>query len=119
MQYVVLIIDDDFDFVEATSILLEASGYKVITASNGQEGFQKVKRESPNLIIVDMMMTYKTEGADTARAITADASTKEIPIIMITGARKEFSFPFDLKPGEHGLPVKTFKDSFSIFRKHR
>ncbi len=107
MQHVILLIDDDRDFVEATKLLLEANDYKVITANNGQEGFQKVKKESPNLIILDMMMTYKTEGAETAKAITADAATKDIPIIMITGARKEFSFPFDLKPNQPSLPVKV------------
>jgi NADH-quinone oxidoreductase subunit E len=107
MKYLILLIDDDPDFVEATQTLLQASGYRVITASNGQEGFQKVKQESPNLIVLDMMMTYKTEGAETAKAITADAATKDIPIIMITGARKEFSFPFDLKPDQQNLPVKV------------
>ncbi|MCK5707376.1 MAG: NAD(P)H-dependent oxidoreductase subunit E [Candidatus Aureabacteria bacterium] len=107
MKYLILLIDDDSDFVEATRLLLEANDYKVITAKNGQEGFQKVKKESPNLIILDMMMTYKTEGAETAKAITADASTKDIPLIMITGARKEFSFPFELKANQPGLPVKV------------
>ena len=107
MKNIILIIDDDLDFVEAIKMLLEANDYKVITASNGKEGFQKVKKESPHWIILDMMMTYKTEGADTARAITADASTRKIPIIMITGAKKELSFPFDLKPDKKTLPVKT------------
>lgn len=107
MQHVILLIDDDPDFVEATKMLLEANNYKVITANNGQEGFQKVKKESPNLIILDMMMTYKTEGAETAKAINADAATRDIPIVMVTGARKEFSFPFELKPNQPELPVKV------------
>ena len=107
MKYLVLLIDDDADFVEATKLLLEANDYEVSTAKNGQEGFRKVKKEAPNLIILDMMMTYKTEGAETAKAITADAATKDIPIIMITGARKEHSFPFELKPNQPGLPVKA------------
>ncbi len=107
MQHTILLIDDDPDFVEATQLLLEANDYRIITAGNGQEGFQKVKKESPNLIILDMMMTYKTEGAETAKAITMDAAVKDIPIIMITGARKEFSFPFELKPNQPGLPVKV------------
>ncbi|MBF0252314.1 MAG: NAD(P)H-dependent oxidoreductase subunit E [Candidatus Omnitrophica bacterium] len=107
MKHLILLIDDDADFVEATRLLLESSDYRVVTASNGQEGFQKVKKESPSLIILDMMMTYKTEGAETAKAITADAATKHIPIIMITGARKEHSFPFELKPNQPGLPVKA------------
>jgi NADH-quinone oxidoreductase subunit E len=107
MYYKILIIDDDNDFVEATKLLLEANGYLVFSASNGQEGFQKVKIEYPDLIILDMMMTYKTEGAETAKAIAADAATKDIPIIMITGAKKEMSFPFEIKPNHPDLPVKA------------
>lgn len=110
MKNIILLIDDDPDFVEATKIFLEANDYEVITASNGQEGFIKVKKESPSLIILDMMMTYKTEGAETAKAITADAATRHIPIIMITGARKEHSFPFELKSNQASLPVKAIME---------
>ncbi len=107
MQYKILVIDDDNDFVDATKLLLEANDYQVITANNGQEGFQKVKKESPDLILLDMMMTYKTEGAETAKAITADAAVKDVPIIMITGAKKEYSFPFELKADQDNLPIKA------------
>lgn len=107
MQYKILLIDDDCDFVDATKLLLEANDYHVITANNGQEGFQKVKKESPDLILLDMMMTYKTEGAETAKAIAADAAIKDVPIIMITGAKKEFSFPLELKANNETLPIKA------------
>ena len=107
MQYKILLIDDDIDFLEATQLLLESDGHKVITATNGQEGFKKVKAQAPHLIVLDMMMTYKTEGAQTAKAITADAAIKHIPIIMITGAKKDSEFPFELKANQLGLPVKV------------
>jgi len=110
MQYKILVIDDDSDFVEATKLLLEAHEYEVITASNGQEGFHKVKKELPDLILLDMMMTYKTEGAETAKAIAADAAVKDVPIIMITGARKEHAFPFELKPDNDKLPIKAIME---------
>ena len=110
MQYKILVIDDDRDFVEATKLLLEAHEYQVITANNGQEGFHKVKKELPDLILLDMMMTYKTEGAETARAIAADAAVKDVPIIMITGARKEHAFPFELKPDNDKLPIKAIME---------
>ncbi len=104
MKNKILLIDDDADFVEATQLLLEANGYDVCCASNGKEGFQKVKEESPDLIFLDMMMTYKTEGAETAKAMAADAAIKMIPIILITGAGKEKDFPMDLKTSD--IPVK-------------
>jgi len=103
----ILIVDDDQDFSEATQLLLEANGYKVTTAASGQEGFSKVKQDSPDLILLDMMMSYKTEGADIAKAIAADAASREIPIIMITGAHKEMNFPFELRANDKSLPVIT------------
>ncbi len=102
----VLIIDDDEDFVEATKLLLEAQGYSVLTAASGQDGFAKVKQESPDIILLDMMMSYKTEGIDVAKAISDDAASKPIPIIMITGANKEVEFSLDMVPDKIKLPVQ-------------
>ena len=103
----ILIIDDDHDFAEATRLLLEANDYQVITACSGQEGFARVKQDSPDMILLDMMMSYKTEGADIAKAIASDAASRDIPIVMITGAHKEMDFPFELRPQENALPVRT------------
>ncbi|HSA31598.1 MAG TPA: response regulator, partial [Candidatus Omnitrophota bacterium] len=106
MKNKILLVDNDRDFLEATAILLESDGYDVVRASNGQEGFQRAKEESPDLILLDMMMTYKTEGAEMAKALAADAATHNIPLILITGAKKEMGFPFEIKPDEKDLPVK-------------
>ncbi len=107
MRNKVLIIDDDHDFVEATSLLLEDHGFEVNTAANGQEGFRKVKEESPDLILLDMIMTYKTEGAETAKAFAADAAVKNIPVILISGARQQGDQSTELRPDETSLPVKA------------
>ena len=107
MRNTILIIDDDKDFVEAMSVLLNGNGYNTIVASNGKEGIQKVKDESPDLILLDMMMTYKTEGADTAKTISEDAAYNNIPIILITGAHREMEFPIELKPDLKLLPVRA------------
>jgi NADH-quinone oxidoreductase subunit E len=107
MKNKILLIDDDIDFVEAMKLVLTSNGYDVIVAANGQEGFQKIKDESPDLVLLDMMMTYKTEGADTAKAIAQDAAFVEIPVILITGAKKELGFTFELEPHDENLPVKA------------
>ena len=102
----VLIIDDDDDFVEATRLLLEAQGYAVITASNGQDGFAKVKQESPDIVLLDMMMSYKNEGLDVAKAIADDAASKDVPIIMITGAIKGAETALRMAQEKNNLTVK-------------
>lgn len=103
----ILIIDDDADYVEAMSTLLTAKDYDVDSASNGQEGFSKAKSSKPDLILLDVMMTHKSEGFDAARNFKSDASTKDIPVIMITGIRREMNLPFGFEPDEDWLPVKT------------
>ena len=102
----VLIVDDDDDFVEATRLLLEAQGYAVITAANGQDGFSKVKHESPDIVLLDMMMNYKNEGIDVAKAIADDAASKAIPIIMITGTSKGVETALHMVQDKNKLTVR-------------
>lgn len=102
----VLMIDDDPEFVEAISNLLDAKGYDVKSASNGQEGLAKAKEENPDMILLDVMMTTKSEGFDIARKLHEDENLNDTPVIMLTGVRKEMNLPFGFEPDEEWLPVK-------------
>ena len=106
MSKKVLMIDDDPEFVEAISNLLDAKGYDVHTASNGKDGVAAAKAENPDIILLDVMMTTKHEGFDVARELHDDATTKETPIVMMTGIRKEMNLPFGFEPDEAWLPEK-------------
>lgn len=102
----VLMIDDDPEFVDAISNLLDAKGYEVHTASNGKDGVAKAKAEDPDLILLDVMMTTKNEGFNVARELHEDDKLKETPIIIMTGIRREMNLPFGFEPDEAWLPVK-------------
>jgi CheY-like chemotaxis protein len=102
----VLVIDDDNDFVESIVNLLEARGYTVESASNGQEGVEKAKANKPDLILLDVMMTTKDEGFNVARTLQSTDEVKGTPVIMVTGVRKEMNLPFGFEPDETWLPVK-------------
>jgi CheY-like chemotaxis protein len=102
----ILIIDDDADFREAMSTLLGAKGYDVITACDGEDGLKRAREISPDLILLDVMMTYKTEGFDVARKIHSEELLKEIPVIMTTGIRRDMNLSFGFEPDEELLPVK-------------
>jgi len=108
MSKKVLMIDDDPEFVEAISNLLDAKGYEVHTASNGKDGVAMAKAENPDIILLDVMMTTKHEGFDVARELHDDPNTKETSIIMMTGIRREMNLPFGFEPDNTWLPVKTF-----------
>ncbi|MFH1877972.1 MAG: response regulator [Candidatus Omnitrophota bacterium] len=103
----ILIVDDDPDFREAMATLLEAKGYQVSQAANGEEGFEKAKKEIPGLILLDVMMANKTEGFDIARKIKENESTKGIPVLLTTGIRKDMNLSFGFEPNEEWLPVKA------------
>ncbi|NQT04859.1 MAG: response regulator transcription factor [Dehalococcoidia bacterium] len=79
----VLLIDDDPDFVEATRIVLESKPYEVIVAYDGDDGLRKARDESPDLIILDVIMPVK-DGFSTAEQLKKNAGLKNIPVIMLT-----------------------------------
>ena len=106
MAQKVLIIDDDAEFVEATSRLLDAQGYQTDSAPNGKVGLAKAKQQEPDIILLDVMMTRETEGFEVAREINKDSRLKNIPVIMITGVQKEMNLPYGFEPDDIWLPVK-------------
>jgi two-component system alkaline phosphatase synthesis response regulator PhoP len=106
MSKKVLMIDDDPEFVDAISNLLDAKGYEVHTASNGKDGVAKAKAENPDIILLDVMMTTKNEGFNVARELHEDQKLATIPIIIMTGIRREMNLPFGFEPDETWLPVK-------------
>ena len=106
MAYRVLVVDDDPEFTEAVTNVLEAKGYDVDSAPNGKIGIAKAKEEKPDIMLLDVMMTTKSEGFDVAREIHKDEKLKDVPVIIISGVRKEMNLAFGFEPEETGLPVK-------------
>lgn len=104
----ILVIDDDSDFVETTKIVLEGSGYEVITASNSNNGMKKAKakKKRPDVILLDVMMENLCSGFEAARELREAGETKDIPIIMVTAVNANVPFRFD--PHETWLPVDRF-----------
>ena len=103
----ILIIDDDPDFVDSITAVLEARDYSVESAPDGTEGFKKAKEIIPNLIILDVMMTKNTEGFEVSREFQKDEDLKSVPIIMITGIREQMNLAFGFEPDGTWLPVKA------------
>lgn len=79
----ILFIDDEPDLVKVVAVRLEASKYRVITASDGKEGLEKARIENPNLILLDIMMPGM-DGFEVLRELKRDPKTTDIPVIMLT-----------------------------------
>jgi two-component system alkaline phosphatase synthesis response regulator PhoP len=104
----VLMIDDDPEFIDAITNILDAKGYDVVSAGDGKDGVAKAKQEKPDIILLDVMMTTKSEGFDVARELSKDANLKGTPVVMLTGVRKEMNLPFGFEPDADWLPVAAF-----------
>ena len=85
----ILIIDDDVDIVEAEKVLLENSGYEVISAFDGQEGYRKIRELRPDLVVLDVIMASPTEGFELTRQLKKDEDLSSIPIVMVTSVRRD------------------------------
>ena len=90
----ILIVDDDPDFVDATKAILEAKNYRVRSASNGDEALACLEEESPDAIILDVMMRNRAEGFIIARRLKQESRFAGIPILMLTAMRDATGFYF-------------------------
>jgi CheY-like chemotaxis protein len=80
----VLIVDDDPDFVEITSMILKQHGYTVSTAASGDEALEKMRAERPDVLLLDVMMSTVLDGVNVSFAMSEDAELKSVPIVMIS-----------------------------------
>lgn len=84
----VLLVDDDVDFVEITKRQLEKGGFEVDIAYDGQECIEKVEKNRPDLIILDVIMP-NLNGYDTCDMLKADGKTTDIPVILLTSVAEQ------------------------------
>ena len=110
----VLIIDDDPDMLEAMRMPLEAHGYAVVTATDGEEGLEKVLECTPDLIILDIMMLTPTEGFHVAYKIRSEdpnskyAKHRSVPILIVTAIHQVTELRFSFEGDEAFLPADEF-----------
>jgi CheY-like chemotaxis protein len=101
----ILLIDDDELFSESNKELLEAFDYDVLTARNGTEGMEIALKHRPDLIILDVMMTYDTEGFDVARKIHSTPQLANCRVILVSGIVAEKKIASMPGPDNVWLPV--------------
>lgn len=79
----ILIVDDDLDTLRLVGLMLQRQGYQISAATNGQQGLEKAFDESPDLILLDVMMP-DIDGYEVTRRLRQNPSTAETPILMFT-----------------------------------
>jgi len=83
----VLNVEDDADTRTFVSTVLEENGYLPIMAMDGEEGMKKVKKERPDLIILDILMPRES-GIKMYHELKLDPNLKDIPVAMLSGVSK-------------------------------
>lgn len=78
----ILVVEDNRTILENTSELLEMEGYSVITATNGKEGYSKVLKFLPDLIVSDIWMP-EMDGFELLKTLGTHADLKNIPLIFL------------------------------------
>ncbi|MBS4535398.1 response regulator transcription factor [Clostridium sp. D2Q-14] len=103
----ILIVDDEEHIIELIKYNLEKNEYKVITAYDGKEAYEKAIKEMPDLILLDIMLPI-LDGIEVCKKIKKDEKTEDIPIIMLTAKGEEMDKVIGLEIGADDYITKPF-----------
>jgi DNA-binding response OmpR family regulator len=103
----VLVVDDEFDILEAVKGILELEGYRVLGASNGAQALSAMQQAQPDLVLADLMMPVM-DGLELLKAMRADERLSRVPVVLMSalqprvsqqehGWRAFLQKPFDLE----------------------
>ena len=104
MDYKILVVDDEASIVNIISYNLKKEGYSVITAEDGEQGYELAMSQSPDLILLDIMMP-KMNGYEVCRKIRERSN---VPIIMLTARADEVDKVLGLEMGADDYVTKPF-----------
>jgi CheY-like chemotaxis protein len=107
MRKKVLVVDDNFDARETVRLILEAEGYEVIEASDGQMGVEVARSSKPDLIVMDMMMPKK-DGFVACLELKRDPDLFQTPIIMLSGIEDHVRGDTAFKNVQSGLQADVY-----------
>ena len=104
----ILFVDDEMDLVKLVSSRLLAGGYDVVTARDGREALDKIKKEKPELVILDLMLP-KIDGHKVCALIKADTRYKKIPVIIFTAKAEAEDMDLGKEAGADAYITKPFE----------
>jgi len=111
----ILAVDDEEDILELVRFNLAREGYEVMCATSGENALKTIKRKSPDLLVLDLMLPGM-DGLDVARVLKSDSKTMNIPIIMLTAKGEEADIVTGLELGADDYVTKPFSPRILIAR---
>ena len=104
MPHKILLVDDEANIRDLASLYLEKEGYQLVEASDGEEAIQVFIRESPNLVVLDVMMP----GMDGFQVCRELRKTHDVPILMLTARNEDVDKIVGLEIGADDYMTKPF-----------
>lgn len=101
----ILVVDDDIDLLEQLKTLLEASGYRVLTAAGEREAADLLRTHRPHLAVLDLMMEHQDSGFILAYRIKK--MDPAIPVIIVTAVTSQTGIHFDASGGDEQSWIKA------------
>jgi len=86
----ILLVDDEPHILRAAEIILARSGFEVRSASNGQEGWEMILQQIPDLLVTDLQMPIM-DGLELTRLVRENPATADLPVLMLTARGLETS----------------------------
>jgi DNA-binding response OmpR family regulator len=111
----IAVIEDEADILEVIVYNLSKEGYEVCSALDGEEGLQLVKKEAPDLVLLDLMLPG-LDGIEVCRKLKADPAAHSISIIMVTAKGEESDIVLGLGIGADDYVTKPFSPRELIAR---
>lgn len=113
MSQKVLVVDDEQSIVTLLQYNLQQSGFEVITAYDGEDGLNKIFTESPDIVVLDVMLP-KMDGVEVCKAVRSEKN--QVPILMLTAKDDEFDKVLGLELGADDYMTKPFSPREVIAR---
>jgi len=108
MSKKILVVDDEIHIVQIVKFNLEKrGGYTIVTAKDGEEGYEKALSESPDMILSDVMMP-KMSGFEFCKKIKKTEETKNIPFLLLTAKGQENDVESGKESGADDYITKPF-----------
>lgn len=107
MSHRILVVDDDHSIVKVISSYLEKAGFQVLPAYDGEMALHQIRRERPDLVVLDLMMPNRS-GWDVTRIVRTDPALAATPIIMLTARVEDTDKIVGLELGADDYITKPF-----------
>jgi len=105
-NYKIVLVEDDEVTIRMYGLQFEAAGLKLLSASTGSEGFALIKKEKPDLVLLDIKLP-DMEGFEVLKKIKADAQTKATKVIIFSNTQKTGNSEKALRLGAEEFVMKT------------